>query len=323
MAGNGNRGMKSGRSNLPDTTSQKMAMSWMAASDGKPEQCHLGRDSRSRPSAEEPLLLVEVGRPREARRARKVQVGAERDAHGVDESVGATRCEAVFPPHVEHLDAAFVPVDARLDPADETRSEDDRQYVPTPTPLGRRVEQLPHVLEVEEAGEELAIPDQRVEGRGERDGRWRELRGLEQSDLVSQDEPASSNTLDVDRNELACRDQLLAQRRSSGQIRPRLVGLRRAEAGEDIAPRARPQEPMRPVTGEHFLPELLLQRNVARKDPGRYEALEKVVVAPVAISPCEAEDASEGVRLQDSLDGIGRHAEPISGGAAFALEVER
>src|SRR6187551_991691 len=119
----------------------------------------------SRAGAEQPFLLVEVWRPLEARRTRKAQVGAERVAHRVDESVGATRCEAVLPPDVEHLDTAFVPVDARLDPADEAVSEDDRQHVPAPTPLGRRMEQLPHVVEIEQAPEKRAVPDQRVERR--------------------------------------------------------------------------------------------------------------------------------------------------------------
>src|SRR6185295_13122782 len=105
---------------------------------------------QSRAGAEEPSLFVEVCRPLEAGRARKAQVGVKRVAHGVNESVGATRCEAVLPPHIEHLDAPLVPVDARLDPADEAVSEDDWQHVQAPTPLGRRVEQLPHVVEIEQ-----------------------------------------------------------------------------------------------------------------------------------------------------------------------------
>jgi hypothetical protein len=41
MAGNGKRGMKRGRSNLPATTSQKMTRSGVAASVGKLEQFHV------------------------------------------------------------------------------------------------------------------------------------------------------------------------------------------------------------------------------------------------------------------------------------------
>src|SRR5262249_46010416 len=74
---------------------------------------------RSWAGAEEPFLHVEVWRPLQAARASEAEIGAERVAHGVDESVGAGRCEAVLPPDVEHLDAAFVPVDTRLDPADK------------------------------------------------------------------------------------------------------------------------------------------------------------------------------------------------------------
>jgi hypothetical protein len=48
MAGKGNRGMKSGRRNLPATTSQKMDGSWVAASEGKPEQCHVADRVRTK-----------------------------------------------------------------------------------------------------------------------------------------------------------------------------------------------------------------------------------------------------------------------------------
>ena len=64
-----------------------------------------------------------MGRPLEAAGAREAQVRAERVAHGVDEPVGATRREAVFPPDVEHLHAGSVPVDPRFDPADEAVAE--------------------------------------------------------------------------------------------------------------------------------------------------------------------------------------------------------
>jgi hypothetical protein len=71
------------------------------------------------------------------------------------------------------------------------------------------------------------------------------------------------------------------------------------------------------------VPELLLSGTLRREHLGRQEPLEQVVIAPVAVSPCEAEDAGERVRLEDRLDGIGRHTEPVGRGAALALEVER
>src|SRR6266851_9877611 len=96
------------------------------------------RSSPSRASEEEPLLRCEVGCPLEAASGREAQVRAERIAHRVDEPVGVARREAVLPPNVEHLDAGSVPVDPRLDPADEAVAEGDREHVPAPTALCRR-----------------------------------------------------------------------------------------------------------------------------------------------------------------------------------------
>ncbi len=74
-------------------------------------------------SGEKPLLRCEVGRPLEAVRARKAEVGAECVSHCVHEALGAPRREAVLPPDADHLRA--VPVDSRLDPADEAVAEED------------------------------------------------------------------------------------------------------------------------------------------------------------------------------------------------------
>ena len=102
-------------------------------------------------------------------RAREAHVRAESVAHRVDEPLSPTWREAVFPPDVEHLHTAFSPVDPRLDPADEAVTEEHRQHVPTPPALRGRHEELPHVVEAEEAPEEAAVPDQRVERGEERD----------------------------------------------------------------------------------------------------------------------------------------------------------
>ena len=57
--------------------------------------------------------------PVEAVHRREAQVGVERVPHCLDEAVGAPCGEALLPPETEHLDAPAVPVDARLEPADE------------------------------------------------------------------------------------------------------------------------------------------------------------------------------------------------------------
>ena len=135
----------------------------------------------------------------------EAQVGAERVAHRVDEALGAARREAVLPPEAEHLHAAAGAVEARLDPADEAVAEEHRQHVPTPAPLGRRDEELPDVLELEQGSEQSPVPDQRIERRQECDGGRRLRRVLEQVDLRSEHEPLAAHVLDVNRNELAGR----------------------------------------------------------------------------------------------------------------------
>jgi hypothetical protein len=97
----------------------------------------------------------------------------------VDEPVRALRLEAFLPPQPDHLHAVARAVDPRLDAADEPIAEQDRQHVPAPPPLGRRVEELPDVVELEQRAEEAAVPDQRIERREERDRRRRLRRRFE------------------------------------------------------------------------------------------------------------------------------------------------
>ena len=166
-------------------------------------------------------------RPLEAVRARETQVGAERIAHRVDEALGAARREAVLPPEVEHLHPAAGAVDARLDPADEAVAEEHRQHVPAPAPLGGWDEELPDVVELEQGSEQGPVPHDRIERRQECD-RGRRLRGsLQQSDLVLEDEPLPAHAFDLDGNELAVVDELLAQRvlpGASGHLGSGLAG---------------------------------------------------------------------------------------------------
>src|SRR5256885_8247165 len=150
---------------------------------------------------EQPLLSAEVRRPREPFGAREAEVRAQRVAHRVDEPVNATRREPVLPPDIEHLHASLVPVDPRLDPADEAVLENDRQHVPAPTALGRWKEELPDVLELEEAPEEAAIPNDWIERGHERDGRRRVRRGFEKFDVLTDEKAFSADAPHLDGNE--------------------------------------------------------------------------------------------------------------------------
>jgi hypothetical protein len=188
------------------------------------------------------------------------QVGAKRLAHRVDEAFDAARLEAILPPDVENAHEAVVTLDAGLDPADEAVAEDDRKDVPAPAPLRRRVEELPDVLESEQRSQERAVPDERVERREERDGRRRLRRRVEKSDLVAENEPLAADALDVDRNQLAALDELLAEVRSARMVRPARVRLRRAEAAEDVPAAADAEQAVRAVAREELVAELFAQR---------------------------------------------------------------
>ena len=147
---------------------------------------------------------------RAARPRGSAPVRAQRVAHGVDEPFNAPWQEPLLPPDIEHLHPSFLPVDARLDPADEPVPEDDRQHVPAPTALGRWEEELPDVLELEEAPEEAAIPDDRVERGNERDGSGRVRRRCQQFGVLADDEAFPADALHLDGNEVSAFDELLA-----------------------------------------------------------------------------------------------------------------
>src|SRR5437773_1261210 len=223
----------------------------------------------SRASEEEPFLRSEVGRPLEAARACEAQVRAECVAHRVHEPLGAARREAVLPPDIEHVHAGLGPVDPRLDPADEAVAEHDRQDVPAPTALGGWQEELPHVVEVEQAAEEAAVPNQGIEGGKERDGGRRLRRRLQQLDVLSEDEALAAHARDLDWNELAALDELLAQDVPPRVLRPLRVRLRGAETAEDVSTAADAEQTVGTVPRQELVPELLFQRELAREDVGR------------------------------------------------------
>src|SRR5206468_3290604 len=139
------------------------------------------------------------------------------------------------PPDIEHLHAGLGPVDTRLDPADQAILESHRQHVPAPTTLGRWQEELPDVIEVEQARKEATVPHQRIERGKERDGGRRLRRLFQQLDVLAEDKALAAHALDRDRNELAELDELLAERVPARVVRPARVGLRGAETAEGVS----------------------------------------------------------------------------------------
>ena len=102
--------------------------------------------------------------------------------------------------------------------------------------------------------------------RRERDGGRRLRRRLQQLDVLADDEAFAAHALDLDGNELAALDQLLAERGSSRVLRARLRG---AEAAEDVSAAADAAQTMGTVPGQELVPELFSQRQIAREHVGR------------------------------------------------------
>jgi hypothetical protein len=82
----------------------------------------------------------------------------------------------------------------------------------------RRQEEFPHIVEVEQAPKEAAVLDQRIKRGKERDGGRRLRRRFQQRDVLADDEAFAAYALDVDGNELAQLDQLLAEGGRPGDV---------------------------------------------------------------------------------------------------------
>src|SRR6266508_6846857 len=101
----------------------------------------------------------------------ELAVCLERLGERVDEAFLGERIEPVLPPEPENAKQLRLAVDPWLDPADEPVAEPDRQHVVAPAPFRGRDVDLPDVVEAEQRTQQLAIPDERVERREERDAR--------------------------------------------------------------------------------------------------------------------------------------------------------
>src|SRR4029453_5289720 len=99
----------------------------------------------------------------------------------------------------------------------------------------------------EQRGEKRTVPDQRIERREERDGRRRLRRLDERLDLVTDPKPLAAHAFDGPRYQFAALDQLLAQHRSSRELRIPRVRLGGAEPAEDVSAAAGAQEAVRAI----------------------------------------------------------------------------
>ena len=150
--------------------------------------------------------------------AAEVPVRGDRGRERGRKGVVGQRIEAVLPPRAGDPERPSAALDSRLDPANEAVAVQDRQDVVAPAPLRGRDVDLPHVVEVEEASEEVPVPAERVERReegharvavgGRHPGLDLALRLLEQRALGSDDEPLSPQSFDGRRDQLAAVDEL-------------------------------------------------------------------------------------------------------------------
>jgi hypothetical protein len=86
--------------------------------------------------------------------------------------------------------------------------------------------------------------------------------------------------------------------------RPPQVGLRGAEAAEDVSSAADAEQAVRAVPRVELVAELFWQRDVFAQQLRREQSLEEVVVPTVATASREAEHARQGVRLEQRTHGF-------------------
>src|SRR4029453_12739556 len=128
-----------------------------------------------------------------------------------------------------------------------------------------RQEELPHIVEAEQAAKEAAIPDQWIERGKECDGGRRLRRSFQQRDVLGEDEAFAVHSLDHDGDELAELDQLLAQRGPARVVRPPRIRLRGADAAEDVPGAGDAEQTVGAISGQELVAELLPQWQIARK----------------------------------------------------------
>src|SRR5205823_2103136 len=113
--------------------------------------------------------------PREADplRAAERPVGSEGLCDAIDEPVDRQWLDPVLPPQADDPQDAGLAIELRFDAPDQLVAEQDREHVIAPPALPLGNIDLPDVVEIEQAPEEVAIPHQGIQRRQE--GRSRRL----------------------------------------------------------------------------------------------------------------------------------------------------
>jgi hypothetical protein len=275
---------------------------------------------------------VGKGEPLADRAHERAMAGDAREHHAIDcaerevSSNGGRECvdepgradgvegiEAVLPPQPENAEAPCPAVDPGLDTAHEPVAEQDRQDVVAPSSFRGRNVDLPDVVEAEQPTEQVAIPDERVERREERDAGVRMdvsavvlhvgHRRLEHVDFRPDDEARPTDTLDLDRDELPGVHELRVQLASADRADPEPVFSTDRLAGCRAVPKllaaGDAEQPVGSVSREELVAELLARPHPALQQLGRKEALDEVVQPPVPVAAGDPEDPSLGERLEE------------------------
>src|SRR5215207_6583164 len=129
------------------------------------------REIQPRPQLGDERPVARGARQQDLRRAEEQSMRAQRGRELLDEGRLVERLEGVLPPEAEHAERPGLALDPRLDPTDEAVAPEQRQDVVAPAPLRGRDVDLPEIVEVPQAAQQVAIPHERVEWSEERHSR--------------------------------------------------------------------------------------------------------------------------------------------------------
>src|SRR5215207_1387906 len=262
------------------------------------------REIQPRPQLGDERPVARGARQQDLRRAEEQSMRAQRGRELLDEGRLVERLEGVLPPEAEHAERPGLALDPRLDPTDEAVAPEQRQDVVAPAPLRGRDVDLPEIVEVPQAAQQVAIPHERVEWSEERHSRDDRPLVKEQRRFLRQDHAVTLDALDRNGQQQAVLDQLVAQPVPLGR------GRRGAEPDLLIAA-AHPKQPVGAVPREELVLPLLLLRPPLGEEVGREEPLGEVVQAPVAVAAGNPEHARQRQRLEDRAHLVRRAPVPV------------
>ena len=178
--------------------------------------------------------------------------------------------------------------------------------------------ELPDQVEHEQAPEEAAIPDDRIEwGNDATEGAGQAVRPGSLTSTYDEAFPStpSRSTGRGRRVRRACRESV-----RPWVTRPPRIRLRGPDAAEDVADDCRHRANRVRGTARGAVPDSLPVG--ARGEARRQEQPSSRSYPTVPVAPREAEHAGDGIRLEHRADGVRWQPEPVGRCPALALEVE-